>query len=88
MFISLNSNYFLFSKRYFENKYPDGPPNLKKKNNDWFKDSVLFMNQHGKPVGDVNMKPFEEITNCHVKPGDLRKINCTELRHDPEQVFR
>ena len=43
------------------------------------------MSLSGKPVGDVNMKVFEEITQCHVKPGDLRKINCTELRHDDDQ---
>ena len=40
----------------------------------------------GKPIGDVNMREFEIITGCHVKPGDLRKIHCTELRHDKDQV--
>lgn len=45
------------------------------------------MSLTGKPVGDVNMTLFEDITGCHVKPGDLRKINCTELRYHEDEVY-
>jgi len=44
------------------------------------------MSLTGRPIGEVNMKEFESITECHVKPGDLRKIYCTELKHDADQV--
>ena len=46
------------------------------------------MSLTGRPIGEVNMKEFESITECHVKPGDLRKIYCTELKHDADQVCR
>ena len=78
---------YIFSQRFFEKKFPDGPPHLKEKNENWFQGSFLFMTTNGKPIGNVNMEEFEKICQCHVKPGDLRKINCTELRHDADQVF-
>ena len=77
-----------FSERYFTKKFPKGPPHLKKESTTWFQDALLFMTLNGKPIGDVDMKEFESITKCHVKPGDLRKINCTELKHDADQVCR